>query len=93
MHKNNAGLISPHVIIGRSSRLIELALLVLVRICVLRIVITLAALLIPDSLTWRPIAAVLTVLTSSRLRAVSGIVGHNFLFVVIHEAIILLYWG
>ncbi len=56
-------------------------------------VIPLATLLARNHLIWMPIAAVLTMLTGSRLRAVSVVVGHIFLLVIIHEAIMLLYWG
>lgn len=59
----------------------------------LRVVISLATLLTPNCLIWMPIATVLTMLTGSRLRAVSVIMGYIFMFVVIHEAIMLLYWG
>lgn len=59
----------------------------------LRVVVPLATLLTANSLIWMSTAAVLNMLTGSRLRAVSVIVGHNFRFVIIHEAIMLLYWG
>lgn len=92
MHKINSKFTSPHIIIGRPSRLIELALLVLVRIGVLRVVISLATLLTPKYLIRMPTDIVLTMLTGSRLRAVSAIVRHIFLLVIVHETIMLLYW-
>ena len=59
----------------------------------LRIVISLTALVTPSRLVWMPVATVLTMLTSSRLRTVSVIVRQVFRFVVIHEIVMLLYSG
>lgn len=84
---------SPHVVIRRSSRLIELALLVLVRVRVLRAGISLATLLAANRMIWIPIAAVLSMLTGPRLRPMSIIVGRISLLVIIHEAIMVLYWS
>lgn len=56
-------------------------------------VIRLATLLAPSCLIHMPVAAVLTVLAGSRLQVVPVVVGHIFLLVVIHEAIMLLYRG
>lgn len=92
MHSLNPGLTSPHVIIGRSTRLIELALLVLVRIRVLRIVVSLPTVLTTHRLLRLPIVIVLAMLTGPGLRAVSIVVSHVFLLVIIREAILLLYW-
>ena len=93
MHIINPVLISPHVVISRSTRLIELALLVLVWIRVLRIVMSLPTVLTTHRLLWLPIVVVLAMLTGPRLRAVSIVVSHVFLLVIIREAILLLYWG
>ena len=93
MHRLNPGLTSPHVIIGRSTRLIELALLVLVRIGVLRIVVSLPTVLTTHGLLRLPIVVVLVMLTGPGLRAVSIVVSHVFLLVIIREAFLLLYWG
>ena len=93
MNKINIDFISPHVIICSSSRLIELALLVLVRIGVLRVVISLATLLASNRLLGMPIATVLAILTGPRLRAISIIMRQVFLLVIVHEAVMMLYWG
>ena len=92
MHRLNLGLKSPHVVISRSTRLIELALLVLVRIRVLRIAVSLPTVLATHRLLWMSIVVVLPMLTGPRLRAVSIVVSHIFLLVIILEAILLLYW-
>ena len=63
VHKLNLGSTSPHIIISRPPRLIELALLVLVRIGVLRVTVCLATLLAPKRLIGMPVAAVLSMLT------------------------------
>ena len=87
------GLISPHVVISRSARFIELALLVLIRIRLRRIVVSLPTVLTTRALLCMPIVVVLAMLTGPRLRAVSIVVRHVFLLIIIHEAILLLYWG
>ena len=93
MHKLNPGLTSPHVVIGCSTRLIELALLVLIRIRLLRIVVSLPTVLTTHRLLRLPIVGVLAMLTGPGLRAVSTVVSHVLLLVIIREAILLLYWG
>ena len=43
-------------------------------------------------LLWMPIVVVLAMLTGPRLRPVSILVRHVFLFEIIHKAILLLHW-
>ena len=59
----------------------------------LRVAISLAALLASNRLIYMPIAAVLRMLTGPRLRPMSIIVRRISLLVIIHEAIMLLYWS
>ena len=59
----------------------------------LRIVVSLPTVLTTHRLLWMPIVVVLAMLTGPRLRAISIVVSHVFLFIIILEAILLLYWG
>lgn len=57
----------------------------------LRVVVSLATLLASNRLLWLPITAVLIMLVSPRLRAMSIVVRRVVRLVIVYEAVMLLY--